>query len=504
MGKNKFLIPILLVFVLTLQINQVYAEDFFSRLEVRTTNILLSAGKSSNITIAMFNMGSYDVTEVDVQLSSSVTGLSIISNGHNIFNKIRPEESGIVEPTLYVDQNLAIGSYTLTLTGSYIRLSRTITLNVPITVLVNKAFQPMVKVTTINNKMSAGEVTSIGLVLENIGGEDLKEIDVVLSSNSQFISLEDIIRFETNELRAGTSTVQNITVRTLENTPLGAYTLSAQLYYSDKIGNRFRQSLNLPIELSSSIVSIIPVLTVRNLVLTPVNPGEIFTLELEVQCEGGSTYNTRATISLDQSGLLSPLSKTTIYLGDLEPGVRTTLTYDFVIDGSAPSGQIPISLTLRYTDSKGVQGTSIETLTILVEDIINFGFLEDLAITAEKGKEKTLESDILLFGTGSVEFARIDVVPSDSFSRVTGSTEYIGAIDPDSPVPFSLKFGVDEDTQLGDHNLKIRVSYTDNRNQPKSQDIETRITVIEPVVINTTTSDSGIWGWIRQLLGLSP
>ena len=108
-------------------------------------------------------------------------------------------------------------------------------------------------------------------------------------------------------------------------------------------------------------------------------------------------------------------------------------------------------------------------MTILIEDIINFGFLEDLAITAEKGKEKTLESDILLFGTGSVEFARIDVVPSDSFSRVTGSTEYIGAIDPDSPVPFSLKFGVNEDTQLGDHNLKIRVSYTDNRNQHKKK-----------------------------------
>jgi hypothetical protein len=142
---------------------------------------------------------------------------------------------------------------------------------------------------------------------------------------------------------------------------------------------------------------------------------------------------------------------------------------------------------------------------VIVDEIVNFSLLNDLALTVEQNATKQFEGDLLLVGTSRVDFVKVSVVAQDPFIQVTGSSEYLGAIDPDSPVPFTLKFGVKPGTALGDYMLPIKIEYMNHRNQIKESIINVPVTVVkaEPVT-QVPSGDIGFWGWLRQILGLKP
>ncbi len=503
MNVKKYLIPILFACLIAGQIGVTYAEDYISHLEVSTKNIYLSAGVRSNVTIQLLNAGSYDLYEIDFQLVSATPGLSVIQNVHSVFNKIVSEKSVSYNATLYVDQSLAMGSYTLTLQGSYLRLGLSITLSVPVTVVVTNVFQPMVKLTVSPSTINAGEKSTVAVKVENIVGSDLVNVDLTVASSSPLLSIENQLNFNVPELKAGESASFEVQVKALESTPIGAYSIGASVYYSDVDGNRYRQSANLPLETTSPIILKSPIITVTNLNPASVHPGDQFEVTLKVACSGAAVYNAKATLTLDQKGLLSPVSGTTAAIGDLATGEDVTLKFGLLLDGAAPAGQLPITVTVRYLDSKGVQGTATEVVTIPVEEIVDFGLMQDATITAEKGKTTTLEADLLLVGTGRVEFTKIEVQQGGPIVSVPGSAEYIGAVDPDSPVPFTVKFAVANDTANGANTLRLKVSYLDNRNVPQSQTMSVRLNIVDPVAtVPTQASDGGIWGWLRRLFGL--
>jgi hypothetical protein len=128
--------------------------------------------------------------------------------------------------------------------------------------------------------------------------------------------------------------------------------------------------------------------------------------------------------------------------------------------------------------------------------------LKDVVVSAEQGKVSTFDSDLVLKGTGRVDFAQVEVVSSGFFSGSVGSVEYIGAIDPDSPVPFTVKFKTDQGATLGDSTLRLRVSYTDYRNVVKEAFVDVPVRVITPVVVSQSQGDGGFWGWIKSIFGI--
>ncbi len=197
------------------------------------------------------------------------------------------------------------------------------------------------------------------------------------------------------------------------------------------------------------------------------------------------------------------MNPTTVSLGDLSIGGNAKFTYVLLLSGAATAGDIPLTVSVKYMDAKGVQGVATETITIPVENLVQFSLMEDLAITAERGSTQTLEADLLLVGTGKVEFTRIQVLPDSHVNQIAGSTEYIGAIDPDSPVPFTLKYGVSNSSSAGDYSLRLRITYLDSRNTQQNATSKRPSHRHEPVLGHTTpSSDGGIWGWLRRLFGL--
>ncbi|HIH88802.1 TPA: hypothetical protein HA344_06300 [Candidatus Bathyarchaeota archaeon] len=500
--KKSYLIPILLACLMTGQIASTYADDI-SHLEISATNIYLTAGAKGKVTLQLHNAGDYEITEIDAIVTSSTPGLSVIEKTHNIVNSIGSEQTVSYNVTLYVDQSLAVGSYTLSFQSNYVRQGRSITLTVPINIIVNDAFQPMAKVTVAPSKLAAGATATVTMKVENISPNDISDLDIILSSGSPLLSIENQLNYHAASIAVGSSVSFDVLVKSLENTPVGAYSLNAGVYYSDQSGNRLKQAISLPVEVASPYLPRNPIITVTNLSTSTVTPGQQFDINLSIACTGASVYNAKTTLSLDQQGLLSPVNPTSLAIGDLNPDESIQQKYTLILDGSAPAGEMPLTVTVRYTDYKGTQGTATEIITIPVNQLVDFTLMEDVVVTAQISKTTTYEGDLLLIGTSRVEFTRLQVVSFDPVATVVGSTEYIGAVDPDSPVPFSIKFKVNNGTAIGSYTMKLKVTWMDNRNIQQEQTLDVPLSVVKATTVTTTTGeDGGLWGWLRRLFGI--
>jgi len=505
--KKTVLIPILVACILAGQLGLALADDIVPHLGVSVFSVPLSAGKHGYVYFDVYNSGTYDVLEAEAILTSTTPGISVL-NAQSVFNTIHDKHHAYYNATLLVDQSVGVGAYTLSFSLSYMRLGKVVIDVIPVTVQVTQAFQPMFKfvLSPDTSSLKAGTTNVLSFSATNISNETLKDIQISLSSSSSLLSIVGDTNFDEGALKAGAATLFTTAMDVLESANSGPYSMSGLAYYSDAEGNRFRQSFMLSFDITAVEPAKTPTLTISNTnPFSSVNPGQSFDLDLEIACSSAQAFNVRTSIALDQKGMLSPQSPTSLALGDIRPMERVQLKYSLMVDGAAAPGQVLVVVTLRYSDSKGIQGTSTETMTVIVDEIVNFSLLNDLALTVEQNATKQFEGDLLLVGTSRVDFVKVSVVAQDPFIQVTGSSEYLGAIDPDSPVPFTLKFGVKPGTALGDYMLPIKIEYMNHRNQIKESIINVPVTVVkaEPVT-QVPSGDIGFWGWLRQILGLKP
>jgi hypothetical protein len=499
MERNRTFIAIFLIFLVAGQITSVYADFNIPHLEVNAANTRFAAGTHGNIGITIHNGGDIDVSEVEAFLTSATPGISILSNTQKVVNTLKIDESAFYNVTVIVDQSVAVGAYALTMQLSYVRGAiGTVFATIPITIVVNEQFLPMIDFTVSPKKLVAGGSNDVMVSVANIASADLENLALSLVTSSPYLSIESPPTISVASIRAGEKTTFTVKVYTLESTPLGSYPLSAVSSYSSTTGDNYRQVAPLSLEVTAPVITTIPVLTVRNLNTTATLPGHRFTISARVDCDDAPAYNVKATFTLDATGMLRPLSPTTISLSDFKAGDSQIVSCTVLVDGAAAANQIPTTIVLSYVDSKGVQRTTTEILTVQIGQIVDFEIMNPTQVNVEQGNTGKIDSSLILKGTSRVQFTNIEVVSDSNIQTIPESSKYIGAIYPDSPVLFTLKFNAQSSAALGGTNVKIIVSYLDNLNIPRQQELSYIITIIKP----TPTIGSDFWGWLRHVLGL--
>jgi hypothetical protein len=512
--RRIIVIPLLIAVIFTGQLSQAEAQSYTPFLQVSADDIYLVAGQENRIEIKLKNTGDFKVFEVEAILTSSTTGLSVLTDAHMVYNEIQDGRTKTYNPTIYVDPELSLGSYTLSLQVSYQKMYKfgvddPSQIVVPIGVIVSKGFIPGLKLNPQQeNTIKAGSQRAVGFNIDNNRNDTLIDLEFTLSSASTFITILDGISYAFNEMKANETLTLSPTLQVLDSAPLGPYSLTAIASYMDEGQNRYHQTFTLPLSLTSVEVSSATSLTVKEMGVRQgsVHPGDVFDLEIEIECSGAEANDVMVTISFDAGGAISPITPTTTSLGDMEPGETTSVQYQLLAGGDIGAGQYPVTVTLGYTDSQGVPGTLVETLTVLVEGIVEFELLEAPVLSIERGGRAEIEADLLLIGTESVQFMSVEVVEGSVFRRVTGGEEYIGAVDPDSPIPFDLDVGVAEDAPVGEHALTLKVTYRDHLNQEHEVKLEMDVSVTEATELfeNPQGPFGGLWLWIRRFLGLTP
>jgi len=508
--KKRYTVSIILAMLIAIQFTTVLASDA-AILQVSTDNIYMTAGQENTIKINLKNTGDYNLFDAECFLTSAQPGISILSGAHMVFNTVDKGKTKTYEPTIYVDQSVGLGAYSLSLTVIYRRFgaAQDSTVTVPIGLVVDEGYVPKVKYSTRQGSVRAksGAENQLTYMFTNNWDETLYDLEFTLSSASSYISIVDGLSTNLDELDVGESVAVKPVLSILEGTPLTVYTLTATVSYRDVKNSRYYQSFSLPVNVDSAAAAKTTVITLKcmEVVQENVRPGDAFDVQLEVQCSGADAYELLSKLSFGTVTSISPLSPTTRSLGDLETGGTSVVTYRLLASGSIAAGQYPVTATITYTNSRGGTGSLTETLTVMVEGLIEFELIDTPTETVRRGESKELEADLLLIGTESVDFVSISLVEDDVFKRVAGSTEYIGAVDPDSPIPFDINYRVAEDAEEGDHELSLSIKYRDHLNREHEEQLGSTMSVGgDAQKPGQDAAPSGLWVWIRRLLGLGP
>ena len=510
MNKNlRFIIVFTAITMLMLQITQINAANQ-PILQVSAENIYLRAGQENTIKIVLKNTGDYKIFDVEAFLTSQISGLTVISKANQVISEIDPNKSNSYEPVIYVDQNLPLGAYSLTLMVNYGRTGVLLqsSVNVPVGVIISEAFTPNIVYSPTLGKIDvvSGTENNLEFRFINIQNSTINDIKIILSSPTSSITITNNIITNINELTPGSSFTITPKISVLEGTPLGAYTISAIASYKDVNENRFHQSFSLPVNIATAAAIRNTLITIEDIQILggSILPGDIFNVELEIKCSGADAYDLLSNLGFLTSSPISPISTSVKNIGDLKPGETTKVTYTLLASGSISAGQYPMTATITYTSNRGVPRSITETFTILVDGLVDFDLLDIPSIVIAPGEVGEIEADLLLIGTESVEFVSIGVIEDNYIKRVSGSDEYIGAVDPDSPIPFDVNYKVDEDAPEGEHDLQLQVKYRDHLNREREEKISLRLEIGKPTNNEPQPAQNNFWVWLRRLFGLGP
>ncbi|MFQ6085472.1 MAG: COG1361 S-layer family protein [Candidatus Bathyarchaeia archaeon] len=204
----------------------------------------------------------------------------------------------------------------------------------------------------------------------------------------------------------------------------------------------------------------------------------------------------------------SPTSPTLHSLGDIEPQVEVGLSYSLLVSGSAEAKPYTLEIEISYTDRYHKTVSQGESVGLSIHSITNFRLLNlPSPIVAEQGEWVDVEADLLLIGTGSARFVTVGVAENQTgpFALGSGSEEYIGEVDPDSPVPFVVGFSVKPDATPGDYSLRVEITYWNEYNEVLKTTKEIPVSVVEAIEEAPSRGVAGsFWDLLRIILGVRP
>ena len=497
----------------TLQIGIVV--DSVSRLSYRMSaeadNPVFTAGADNNLNVVLENLGDAAIYEIDATVTSTSPYIVVLEGARFTHGSLDANLSVLHPATVRVSRNTPLGVYTLSETVVYedeAGQSYFESFIVGITVNSSTLPNPMLSVNIEDPRLIAGAENPVTVNLVNIGDEGLTDVEVSLVSASPYIAILDGGRINIDELEPDEGIAMDVVIAVSRSAPVGVYTLSTSSSYQGSDGQGYMEASTLGVSVESVEVPVQTsvVMSGYGTSIDPVRPGDEFELVLGLECLGSDAHDVKAALSLDPLTGISTMSPTLVSLGEMDSGARSEAKFDLLVSGNVRAGQYPGIAIITYLDADGVPRSLRETVTLSVRGIVEFTLINAGTVSVSVGESKELEADMLLVGTESVQFVNIEVVEDSVFERTAESEEYIGAVDPDSPIPFEVWFSVADGTDVGEHTLTLKITYQDDLNQEHVETLRLTVDVEEPSsqANMQASSTGGFWVWLRRLLGLGP
>ena len=123
----------------------------------------------------------------------------------------------------------------------------------------------------------------------------------------------------------------------------------------------------------------------------------------------------------------------------------------------------PVQISLSYTDSKGYPHKETQQVSFSVRGNINV-ITQEPSLSPQVisiGRNSTFSGSLLNKGDTEGIFSEIRIISSEFISTSEESYQYIGELDPDTPIPFSLKFGLTDEAKEGIMQIAIEIKFED-------------------------------------------
>lgn len=487
--------------------------------EVEVEGYYLTAGVENRLEVSITNVGDRDAYDFTASLSvpQSASGIAVVGESRGVFGEVEEGETRYVYPVLYVAGGFPLGAYSLTLELEYYdaphrvvdREGHVDVVQVGVVVDAVRPTDLALDVDVENYNVRAGADNEIGVALTNTGEEPVYDVEATLTSTSPgVVVLRDAShRFDEVgvEDRVGFRPLLGVS----RATSLGTYPITLTLEYKDSDGVDYREGVTLGIRVESIEPKERTTIVVQDFRVKPsvVHPGDELTVEMGLKNVGADAYHVQAQLAIEPQSPLAPLSPTLLFVGDLSPNQLAKATYDLQVGGDAKAQPYTLQLAVSYYDVDGNPNGTTETVSIDVNSVHRFQMVnvQPSTVTAWQGEYASIEADLLLVGTETARFVEVEVVTDLTFLATAESYEYVGTVDPDSPVPFSIGFQVDPNTDPGSHSLQVQVTYWDTYNREGSTQIELPVVVENPSGTEVAEKTGlTLWDFVKILLGIRP
>jgi len=489
-------------------------------LEVNVTGYNLTAGDENGMSISIENVGGENAYDVKASLTvpSTVSGISIVKGSFAVFEKIYTygDTTKWMHPVLYVESDCPLGAYSLTLELEYTDSNDKAYIDsVQIGVVVDAIEPATVDLDVDAGKyhITAGTENEININVTNIGEETVYDIEAMLTSPGTSMVVLRELSYVFDKIDVGGQIDFRPVIGVSRSVTLGAYSLTLTLDYKDSKGVAYHKEVTVGVFVDSVEPTKHTRIVVQEFQISPteIYPGDALIMEMELKNWGANAHDVQVQLAVDSESPLVSLDPTLVFVGDMKSNQTAKVVYNLNVSGDADALLYVLSLDISYNDLYDQARSLTEAVSIRVQSIIGFRLLDvqPSQITAVPGEIVEVEADLLLLGTETVDFVEIgiDEDPSSPILSVPESYEYIGRVDPDSPVLFTIQFMVDPNATSGSYVLQMNVSCWDGYNKQRQTMIEL------PVIVNEASGNSEntsvslwdiIWTVIRILLGMKP
>ena len=175
------------------------------------------------------------------------------------------------------------------------------------------------------------------------------------------------------------------------------------------------------------------------------------------------------------------LEKQIFYKPVIEAGSFTIIETDVYGNPNTPyRGTLTALAMIAFKDSYGYNRRYNVTFPITVRGGIEFKMLESMVIPspAYPGASITVSGILLNVGRETAKHVMVYIAENPGFKLKTGSRQYLGSIDPDAQIPFSVEAEVEVDK--GVYTLQLKVDYTDEYGGVYSDEYSLEVEVGEP------------------------
>ena len=402
-------------------------------LQFTTSSSLLIPGQVNTVPVTVENLGPGTVTRLDITATASsgysvLTQLPVVSSlnaGTPINETIR----------VFAPSSTAGSALTLTFSYSYIDPYGTSTTGSQVLGFYTASTSSVstsgiLSVSTSTNSVVAGEQSTVFFTIKNTGEQAVHSLTFSLAVPSPLsVSSSSSLSLSNATLAPGASVGYNATISASSSSTGGSYSGSLTVIYTDASGNTYSQStsvtFNLVIQIrqvsESSLSTQVYVGGTTRVAFTISNTGNVpvYSPTVELTLPSGLAVTANSTYS--SPGLVLAPGKSLVYEANVTSGPSTSeATY---------TG----TLTVTYTDSYGnsySQTFSPGLVLVAGIDLV----VQDLSASQASPGSLTVTGTLLNEGLGSAYYLEVS---GSSPGGKPGST-YVGEVDPNTPVPFSV------------------------------------------------------------------
>jgi len=422
---------------------------------VGTSQTALAPGSVNNASLIVSNRGSGEASQIEISLSAP--GATVLAPPQEIVS-LGPGQSETLEVGLYVPEQASGSAISLDVAASYYdSYGNPQTTNQAVGMYVGTASSPVLSFQLGGSSLAPGQATQVPLTLTNLGKGGASGIRTLISSSSQ-VSVLSQFPFVA-DLNPGSSVTSDISLYVSPNAAGLPLSLTLTSSYTDQYGQSETSTqvlglyvVNTNSTLASSLISVVPL---RN----EINVGSQSIVSFLVKNIGVSNL-TSPVLSLSVSSPLvvtansSYVPKESVF----RPGESITYNAAVAAGTSSTPGYYTATLTLNYIDqSGGRESTTVSAGLVLSGTIILT--VQDTQV-AQGNTTLVVSGSILNKGFSNAYYAT--VTGSLAGTRGSSSPDYVGEVDTNTLVPFSVTINYTPQARASRANVTVSITYEDS------------------------------------------